>query len=140
LQFPSQNQNRFSGGQTLAFFNKSTGFTLVEVLVALVILSISLLALAGLMVYSTKNNAFGGHMTEAATFAQDKLEELRGGSWVAITSGTDTKQAVKGTGTDFARSWVVLTNDSGTLRSITLRVSWNDGINRSIMFLSTVTK
>lgn len=77
-------------------------------------------------------------MTEAATFAQDKLEELRSGSWVSLTSGSDHKQAL--TGTDFARTWVVLTNDSGTLRTITLRVDWYDGINHSITFLSTVSQ
>ncbi len=56
---------------------KSKGFTLIEMLISLVILAISLLALAGLMSITAKNNSFGGHITEAATFAQDKLEEFR---------------------------------------------------------------
>jgi prepilin-type N-terminal cleavage/methylation domain-containing protein len=41
---------------------KSNGFTLIEILVALFILGFALLALAGLMVTTTKNNSFGGHM------------------------------------------------------------------------------
>jgi len=56
---------------------KSGGFTLIETLIALFILSFALLALAGLMVTTTRNNSVGGHMTEAATLAQDKLEEFR---------------------------------------------------------------
>jgi len=61
----------------LKFLTKSKGFTLIEMLISLVILAISLLALAGLMSITTRNNSFGGHITEAATFAQDKLEEFR---------------------------------------------------------------
>jgi Tfp pilus assembly protein PilV len=56
---------------------KPKGFTLLAVSVALIILSFALLALEGLMVSTTNNNAFGNYVTEAATFAQDKLEELR---------------------------------------------------------------
>ena len=60
---------------------KSKGFTFIEILVSLVILAISLLALAGLMVATTRNNSFGGRITEAATFAQDKLEEFQVLPW-----------------------------------------------------------
>ena len=38
---------------------RSNGFTLIEVLIALVILSVSLLALAGLMATTTRNNSSG---------------------------------------------------------------------------------
>ncbi len=69
----------------------SRGFSLIEMLIAIVILSISLLALAGLMVTTTQNNSFGGHMTEAATFAQDRLEELKVTPWVNIAGGADSK-------------------------------------------------
>jgi prepilin-type N-terminal cleavage/methylation domain-containing protein len=65
----------------MEYLKKSQGFTLIEILIALIILSISLLALASLMVVATKNNSFGAHMTEAVTFAQDKLEEFRAIRW-----------------------------------------------------------
>ncbi len=60
---------------------RSKGFSLIEVVIALFILAICLLALAGLMVTTTRNSSFGGHMTEASTFAQDKLEQLRVSPW-----------------------------------------------------------
>ena len=44
---------------------RSKGFSLVEVMIALLILAIALLALAGLMVTTTRNSSFGGHMTES---------------------------------------------------------------------------
>ena len=120
---------------------KSKGFTLIEVLIALVILSVAFLALAGLMVQTTKNNSFGGHITEAATFAQDKLEELRASSWVAITSGSD-KMTSSGLGYD--RNWTVVPNaivapyTEPTLNTVTITVNWNDRTNHSIRFISSI--
>lgn len=131
---------------------KSKGFTLIEILIALIILSISLLALAGLMAQTTRNNSFGGRITEAATFAQDKLEELRAVSWAAITPGTDRKTG-SAIGTDYARNWTVDSNAAvppltePTLKTITITVywndkknpfSWDDSTNRSIRIISAI--
>ena len=67
----------FPWRSNLKLFLKSDGFSLIEILISIVILSISLLALAGLMATTSRNTSFGGHITEAATFAQDQLEQLR---------------------------------------------------------------
>ena len=115
---------------------KAEGFTLIEVLVALVILSIALLALAGLMVRTTRNNSFGGHMTEAATFGQDKLEELKAVSWLAIVPGSDRKTG--NAGIDYGRSWQVAT--SGNLKTITMTINWNDETSHSINLLSVISQ
>jgi type IV pilus assembly protein PilV len=121
---------------------ESKGFSLIEMLIALVILAISLLALAGLMATTTRNNSFGGHMTEAATFAQDKLEELKAIPWANIVGGTDTKSG--STGITYARTWNVSTllnpvpppND--LLKAVTITVNWNDGTSRSINIFSAI--
>ena len=118
------------------FSLKSKGFSLIEVLIALVILSVAFLALAGLMVQTTKNNSFGGRMTEAATFAQDKLEELRAVSWVTITPGSDRKMGSNGM--DYARAWNVDTN--GNLKTINIAINWNDSTSHSIRLLSVITQ
>jgi len=115
---------------------KSRGFSLIEILIALVILSISLLALAGLMATTTQNNSFGGHLTEAATFAQDKLEELRAGSWVTITPGSDL--IPQPNGINYSRIWNVATN--GNHKTITMTVNWNDQTSHSINFLSVISQ
>ena len=117
---------------------RSKGFTLIEILVALVILSISLLALAGLMVTTTKNSSFGGRMTEAATFAQDLLEQLRASPWGNVVSGTDQKMG--STGVNYTRNWNVVPNPAGTQRWVTITVNWNDGVNRSIRLLSVISQ
>ena len=121
----------------------SKGFTLIEVLVSLVILAISLLALAGLMTTTTKNNAFGGNLTEAATFAQDKLEELRVTDWDNIVNGNDANPV---RGLNYNRAWTVVFGPNSPLppndneKRVTVTVNWNDGIARSISFLTVITR
>jgi type IV pilus assembly protein PilV len=133
----------------VAFFKKSNGFTLIEVLVALVILSISLLALAGLMVTTTRNNASGGHLTEAATFAQDTLERLRQSpirespSGVILLNSTVTDSVVStSTGITYTRSWIAVPNipaPNNTLDTITITVSWTDPAKNQPHTITMVT-
>ena len=53
------------------------GFTLVEILVAIVILSIGLLAMAGLTTGVIRGNALSNRMTTAIMLAQEKMEDIR---------------------------------------------------------------
>ncbi len=124
---------------------KSKGFSLIEVLIALVILAISLLALAGLMATTVRNNSFGGHVTEASTLAQDKLEEFRAMRWddVQVTPpGPDTdpdgKIPVGSTGIVYNRNWNVV--QSGNIKTITITVNWNDRTAHSIRVISALSK
>jgi len=111
---------------------------LLEVLVALIILSFALLALAGLMVTTTKNNAVGNYVTEAATFAQDKLEELRALKWENLIDGNNTDQRGGSTGINYTRNWNVKTN--GSLKTITINVDWNDRTAHSIKLVSVLSQ
>lgn len=118
------------------------GFTLLEVLITLIILSVALLALAGMMVTTTRNNAFGGYVTEAATLAQDKLEEFRVTSWdrlLPTTAGPRTEPNIKGsTGITYARTWNIVQNNN--IKTITIAVNWTDRINHSIRLVSVIAQ
>ena len=118
----------------------SKGFTLLEILMALIILSISLLALAGLMTMTTRNNSYGSHVTEAATFAQDKLEQLRAGPWGNIVSGTDPSPITGCTGITYVRNWNVVPNAADSMRTITITMDWTDQTNHSIRLVSVISK
>ena len=133
----------------MSLFKKSNGFTLIEVMVALVILSIALLSLAGLMATTTRNNAAGGHLTEAATFAQDLLERLRLSplnvlSNDAAPNTAQTDYPVGSTGITYTRTWSYNPNVAApntTLDTITITVSWTDPIklqNHVITMVSTI--
>ena len=54
------------------------GFTMIEVMIALVILAVGLLGVASLQVSAIKGNNLSDNITSALTLAEDKMEELLG--------------------------------------------------------------
>lgn len=73
------------------------GFTLLEVLIALTILSIGILGIAGLAGTGIKSSSYSRSITQATNFAQEKLEGLMGVDYNNI-------QATDLAGVDFARN------------------------------------
>ena len=63
------------------------GFSLVEVLIAAVLLTTALVALIQLFVQATRTGVVTRHATVATVLAEQKLEELRGGSLSASPPG-----------------------------------------------------
>ena len=122
----------------MALRTNSKGFTLIEVLITLVIMAVSLLALAGLMATTTKSNAAGGHITEASTLAQDRLEELRAVQWDNIPVGVVSDQRSGSTGMNYVRNLNVQQN--GSLKTVTITISWADRTNHSIRLLSVIAQ
>jgi len=53
------------------------GFTLLELLIALVVLAFGLMGVSGMIVSSVRGNAFGNQMMQANALAQKKIEDLR---------------------------------------------------------------
>jgi type IV pilus assembly protein PilV len=121
---------------------KSNGFSLIEVLVALVILAVSLLALAGLMTTTTRNTASGGRLTEAATLAQDKLEELRAMSWESIPlNQTSADSPISRPGIQYDRSWITSLNAlNPDIKEIQITIRWTDATSHSLRFFSALSK
>ncbi len=122
---------------------KESGFTLLEVLVSLTILSVGLLALALLQTTAIKGNTTAAKNMIAMQIAQDQLEWFRRQPWASIVSSNPSMDAawtsanvyatlpdnpggdtVERSGTSFYRAWRVVT--SGTLRVITVWVCWQD--------------
>ena len=115
---------------------RASGFTLIEVMVAMVILSVALLALASLTVITIKTNSYGSHLTEASVFAQDKLEELRATRWENISEGIDTDQVSGSSGIDYTRKWSV--NREESLKTINISIDWKDRVDHSIELVSVL--
>lgn len=57
--------------------HSQSGFSMVEVMVAILLLTVGLLALAKMQTQAVASNSYGNQLTEATFLAQDKLEELR---------------------------------------------------------------
>jgi prepilin-type N-terminal cleavage/methylation domain-containing protein len=101
-----------------------SGFTVVEVLVALVIGTIGLAGM--LAIHSTGSNSiqYNRHATEATVLAEQALEELLTQPTGVMASGGDVVDAQ---GLDnpegiYAREWTVTWTDD--LAAITVEVSW----------------
>ena len=56
---------------------KDEGFTLIEVLLAVSIFAIGLLGVAAMQISAIQVNSVANHLTARATWAQDRLEQLR---------------------------------------------------------------
>ncbi len=54
------------------------GFSLIEILIAITVFAIGILALGKMQITSIKGNSFGNELTRAITLAQNKAEELTG--------------------------------------------------------------
>ncbi len=68
--------NRTSGQNLVDAKNDNPGFTLLEVLITIVILSVGLLGMAALAAGTINGNAFSKNLSTAITLAQDKMEEI----------------------------------------------------------------
>ncbi len=71
-QMTTGNHQMKSWGQ-----HRQSGFSMVEVMVAILLLTVGLLALAKMQTQAVASNNYGNQLTEATFLAQDKLEELR---------------------------------------------------------------
>jgi prepilin-type N-terminal cleavage/methylation domain-containing protein len=100
------------------------GFTLLEVMISIVILSVALLALAGLQIISIRGNSFGGTMTEAVTLARDKIEDLKKDDWSSVAMGNFADTPVV-RGINYARNWAV--QMVGQTKEVIVTVSWDNG-------------
>jgi type IV pilus assembly protein PilV len=114
------------------------GFTLVEVLVALLILGIGLVGILGLHRNAATASGYSRRATEAAILAEDKFEELR---TVPVTSISGDYDIVDASGADsdegpFHREWQM--DWSGSLATLTVIVSWSEPDGQHAITFRTV--
>jgi type IV pilus modification protein PilV len=128
---------------------RKEGFSLIEVLVALVILAVGLLGLALFQTTAIKGNAIASKWTVATELAQDRLERFRHVGWDNIVSsaagGFTTGPPPQPTyanlpgaagdntivrGTQYYRIWYVTSNATNSLKTITVWCCWSDDAAR----------
>jgi len=95
---------------------RRAGISLVEVLIALVILAIALLAMAGTSIMTTKLLSHTIEREDATFLAVSKLEELES---LDLDTLADNSDSVGG----FTRQWVVSGDATGV--RVTVTVTWN---------------
>jgi type IV pilus assembly protein PilV len=109
------------------------GVSLIEVLVALSILSIGLLALAQMQIAAGRVSAAAGRLTRATALAQERVEQLLALPYTDASLVDTTVVGQTTTYTDAAApqgytvSWTVDTDSPGAgVKTVNLTVSWRN--------------
>jgi prepilin-type N-terminal cleavage/methylation domain-containing protein len=85
-----------------ARFNSSNGFSLIEVMIAMVVLTIVSLGVAQMFGYSVGTNMAARSQTSTATLAMQKMEQLRGLTWGYDTDTSNLGLPVSDTTSDLS--------------------------------------
>ncbi len=94
--------------------SQNNGFTLLEVMVSMVILTLSLLLLLNMAMIAMEGNDWSNHATASTQLLQEKLEQLR--TDMVLANGSDTIGSI-------SRSWQVY-SVANHLRRIDITASW----------------
>lgn len=112
------------------YFLNNKGFTLVELMISVVILTIALLTAAGLQITATKANTSAKWATGATTLTEKKIEELKGKGFSGLTN-TDwtTAEKLNEDGTSnangrYSRQWKITEPITNSLKLVEVRVTW----------------
>lgn len=103
----------------LTMIQNEKGVTLLEVMVAMLLISFSLLMLLNMGMIALDGNDWSNKTTTATQMLQEKLEELRGGGYSTLVNGSDTASG------GIVRTWTV-SNAGDHLRRIDVDVIWED--------------
>jgi type IV pilus assembly protein PilV len=125
------------------------GFTLIEVMIAIGILSFGLLSLATMQIKAMHGGDRGRHATNAAAIAENKMEQLQQDPWasIAATGGfvadPTAQNSVQLNGASSVEraynvSYQITDVQPSFTRAIDVRVTWTEkgGENRSVTLSS----
>ena len=134
--------------RTIERHDRATGFTLVEVMVALAILGVGILALSAIQVEALQQGSAGRHTADASATARSYLEQVQRLDWDTLTTARDNgpwtnifwsgvsdtvnvNVDMPGTGSvvstekSYDVRWTV-TDVTTCLRDVQIRVSWDE--------------
>jgi type IV pilus assembly protein PilV len=119
------------------FISSEEGFTLLEIMIALVVLSVSLVALAGLQISAIRGNTFSKRMTTAVSIANEKMEQLKNSSYANILSESSIQ--VNQSNMNFTRQ-VTVTNNSPlpNTKTVNVTVTWSQGSKSHSVPMTTI--
>lgn len=115
------------------------GFTMIEVMIAVLLTAIAVIGIVGLYRVQTRSSGYSRYSTEASVLAADKMEQLRTVAITGPSTGAETgpidARGQLGAGGIFDRSWTITA--LGTQWKLEVTVQWDDdGQTRSVVLHS----
>lgn len=117
---------------------RQAGFTMIEVMIAVLLTAIAVVGVIGLYRVQTRSSGYSRYATEASVLAADKLETLR--TTVLPASGSETGVDARGkvgVGGPYTRTWTV-TQPVTTQWNLRVDVAWNDDGNTRTVTLHAI--
>ena len=118
--------------------DNSSGFTLIEVLVAALIITFGMLAMGTFLGNLISKNSSNERQTMATLIAQDKIENLRRQALKTdITSADNSTDTISTAAGPFTRTWTIVEDFADLSDQITVVVDW-EGQGKSDFTLTTL--
>ena len=111
------------------------GFSMLELMIALVLLTIALMGTAPLLTSSVVNDANSRTATAAAAAAEAEIEQLRSIGYANLSNGNDS---VTIDGKAYNRTWVVTDVTVNALRKAVVTVTW--GRNNQLVMSAYIAR
>ena len=125
-------------GITMRRLRSIGGMTLMEVTIALFVLAIGLLGLAGLYLVTIQSDTLGQQANLASNLAKNKLVELE--ETDQLIDGTD-QYIDKDNGITYTRQWFVQSDTSqADTMTVKVQVSWHGAMVDRCITVSTIIK
>ncbi len=119
--------------------NQESGFTLLEVLVTLTLLTLGLLGVASLTTGIIKGNSYSKNITSATIVAQQQIDQAQRLGYTSVNSLAGSSTIAMG-GTSFTRQTTVTdSSPSLNMKTVAVSVSWNPG-NYSVNLSTTLSQ
>jgi len=104
------------------------GFTLVEVLLAMALMFVGIMAAAPLFVFAMKESAAGADLGSVGAAAVDRMELLRSGDFYTLAAGgsltSDVSGYVDASSTRYTVRWQIADNASpATVKTISVKAT-----------------
>ena len=111
------------------------GFNLLEVLIAITIFSIGILAVASMQISSMMGNTSAKDVTEGATLATDQLEKLMALPYGSVSTGSRTVDT-------YQINWTVTDNTPVTnTKTVNIQVTWTErGLSKVVSLRHVLAK
>ena len=115
---------------------------MIEVLVAMVILTVGLAGTATLVASLIRGTHLSRHVTAATTLCQDKVESFKNSTYSAIASGSESNINARGqAGGVYTRSWTVTENLTTFTKTIVVTVTWPfNGVSKTRTMTTAITQ